>query len=192
MYANGGHNPPILVDSDGATPLETTGGSRSACSTGSTTTTPTWTWSRSTPGLFSDGVTEAFNASEEAFGDDRLLDTTRALPVEQGPDQDVNDIVNAVDEFAGDAPQFDDITCVVLVYKGGASKSPAPLPPRTIPLETEDPDLRSDHAGAHADVDPEERPVGACPARRGDRVARRGPWLAGEVGPEPQTSLSTS
>ena len=78
--------------------------------------------------LFSDGVTEAFNDSDEAFGDDRLLDTTRTLPVEQGPDQDVNDIVNAVDEFAGDAPQFDDITCVVLVYKGelsGTTGAPA-------------------------------------------------------------------
>ena len=32
------------------------------------------------------------------------------------------DIVTAVDEFAGEAPQFDDITCVVLVYKGGHSR----------------------------------------------------------------------
>jgi sigma-B regulation protein RsbU (phosphoserine phosphatase) len=80
--------------------------------------------------LFSDGVTEAFNNSDEAFGDDRLLDATRALPGEQGPNQDVTDIVTAVDEFAGDAPQFDDITCVVLVYKGGNSQDPgAPKAP---------------------------------------------------------------
>ena len=72
--------------------------------------------------LFSDGVTEAFNDRDEAFGDERLLDTTRALPSEQGPEQDVTDIVSAVDEFAGEAPQFDDITCVVLVYKGGGSQ----------------------------------------------------------------------
>ena len=70
--------------------------------------------------LFSDGITEAFNDREEEFGDDRLLDTTRALPSEQSPEQDVTDIVSAVDEFAGEAPQFDDITCVVLIYKGGS------------------------------------------------------------------------
>ena len=123
VYANGGHNPPILVDSDGATPLATTGGVALGMFDGLDYDDA---YVDMEPGarlvLFSDGVTEAFNDSEEAFGDDRLLDTTRALPVAQGPDQDVNDIVNAVDEFAGDAPQFDDITCVVLVYKGERSQ----------------------------------------------------------------------
>ena len=75
--------------------------------------------------LFSDGVTEAFNESEEAFGDDRLRDTARALPQKQGPDQDVTDIVTAVDDFTGEAPQFDDITCVVLCYKGNGALGPA-------------------------------------------------------------------
>jgi len=131
VYANGGHNPPILVDSDGANPLKTTGGVALGMFDGLDYDDA---YVDMEPGarlvLFSDGVTEAFNASDEAFGDDRLLDTTRALPVEQGPDQDVNDIVNAVDEFAGDAPQFDDITCVVLVYKGERSReSDAPAVP---------------------------------------------------------------
>ena len=71
--------------------------------------------------LFSDGVTEAFNDYDEPFGDDRLLDTARTLPETQGPEQDVTDIVSAVDDFTGEAPQFDDITCVVLYYKGKLS-----------------------------------------------------------------------
>ena len=125
VYANGGHNPPILVDSDGATPLRTTGGVALGMFDGLDYDDAHVDME---PGarlvLFSDGVTEAFNDDDEAFGDDRLLDTTRALPLEQGPDQDVSDIVNAVDEFAGDAPQFDDITCVVLVYKGELSGKP--------------------------------------------------------------------
>ena len=124
VYANGGHNPPILVDSEGATPLKTTGGVALGMFDGLDYDHACVDME---PGarlvLFSDGVTEAFNDSDEAFGDDRLLDTTRTLPVEQGPDQDVNDIVRAVDEFAGDAPQFDDITCVVLVYKGEQSRN---------------------------------------------------------------------
>ena len=118
-YANGGHNPPILVGGDYATPLETTGGvalgifpeldysdARVEMKDGSRLV------------LFSDGITEAFNETDEAFGDDRLLDTTRALPEDQDPDEDLQHIVTAVDEFAGEAPQFDDITCVVLVFKG--------------------------------------------------------------------------
>ena len=126
VYANGGHNPPILVDSDGATPLETTGGVALGMFDGLDYADAHVDME---PGarlvLFSDGVTEAFNDDEEAFGDDRLLDTTRALPGEQGPDQDVTDIVTAVDEFTGEAPQFDDITCVVLVYKGSPDASEA-------------------------------------------------------------------
>ena len=123
VYANGGHNPPILVDRDGANPLEMTGGVALGMFDGLDYADAHVDME---PGarlvLFSDGVTEAFNDSDEAFGDERLLDTARALPEEQGPEQDVNDIVNAVDAFAGEAPQFDDITCVVLVYKGESSQ----------------------------------------------------------------------
>ena len=118
-YANGGHNPPILVDRDGANPLETTGGVALGMFDGLDYADARVDME---PGsrlvLFSDGITEAFNDIEEAFGDDRLLDAARALPTTQGPDKDVNDIVTTVDAFTGDAPQFDDITCVVLVYKG--------------------------------------------------------------------------
>ena len=123
IYANGGHNPPILVDRDGANPLEMTGGVALGMFDGLDYADAHVDME---PGarlvLFSDGVTEAFNDRDEAFGDERLLDTARALPEEQGPEQDVNDIVSAVDEFAGEAPQFDDITCVVLVYKGESSQ----------------------------------------------------------------------
>ena len=123
VYANGGHNPPILVDRDGANPLEMTGGVALGMFDGLDYADAHVDME---PGarlvLFSDGVTEAFNDRDEAFGDERLMDTARALPEEQGPEQDVNDIVSAVDAFAGEAPQFDDITCVVLVYKGESSQ----------------------------------------------------------------------
>ena len=108
-----------MVDSDGANPLEMTGGVALGMFDGLDYADAHVDME---PGarlvLFSDGVTEAFNDDEEAFGDDRLLTTTRALPEEQGPEKDVTDIVTAVDDFTGEAPQFDDITCVVLVYKG--------------------------------------------------------------------------
>ena len=122
-YANGGHNPPILVGNDDAITLEMTGGVALGMFPGLD-----YSAARVNMGvgfrlvLFSDGITEAFNETEELFGDDRLLETTRTLPEVKNPDEDVNHIVTAVDEFAGEAPQFDDITCVVLIYKGGLSE----------------------------------------------------------------------
>ena len=128
VYANGGHNPPILIDSGGAHPLETTGGiALGMFDELDYADTAVEMESGARLLLFSDGVTEAFNNKDEAFGDDRLLGIARALPLEQGPEQDVTDIVTAVDEFADDAPQFDDITCVVLAYKGNDTAAPAPL-----------------------------------------------------------------
>ena len=128
VYANGGHNPPILVDGGGANPLKTTGGVALGMFDGLDYADGHVVME---PGsrlvLFSDGVTEAFNDRDEAFGDDRLLDTTRALSVDQGPDRDVTDIVAAVDEFTGEAPQFDDITCVALIYKGRTLQGSAAL-----------------------------------------------------------------
>ena len=129
-YANGGHNPPLLVDRAGVSPLEMTGGVALGMFDGLDYADARVTME---PGarlvLFSDGVTEAFNDNDEAFGDDRLLDTARTLPEQQGPDQNVTAIVTAVDEFTGEAPQFDDITCVVLFYKGEDSRSPDPRGP---------------------------------------------------------------
>ncbi len=122
VYANGGHNPPILVESDDAGPLQTTGGVALGMFDGLDYDDGHVDME---PGtrlvLFSDGVTEAFDDHDEPFGDDRLLVTARTLPVAQGPRKDVTDIVSAVDDFTGEAPQFDDITCVVLCYKGTLS-----------------------------------------------------------------------
>ena len=129
-YANGGHNPPIFVDHHHANPLETTGGVALGMFDGLDYADARVDM---VPGsrlvLFSDGVTEAFNDDEEAFGDDRLLDTARTLPDDRGPNQDVTDIVTAVDEFTGEAPQFDDITCVVLIYRGRDSDGSEPEAP---------------------------------------------------------------
>jgi serine phosphatase RsbU (regulator of sigma subunit) len=63
--------------------------------------------------LYSDGVTEAQNEAEEEYGADRLLEVVRAAAGEP-PDAMIARILESIDAFAGDAPQFDDITLLVL------------------------------------------------------------------------------
>jgi sigma-B regulation protein RsbU (phosphoserine phosphatase) len=63
--------------------------------------------------LYSDGLTEAHNADEELFGDDRLLalvETHKDLPVQQIHYR----IIESVQAFVGDTPQFDDITLMMV------------------------------------------------------------------------------
>ncbi len=63
--------------------------------------------------LFSDGVADAQNDDGEEFGDERLLQIVRASR-DQPPEALVQRVFDAIDRFAGDAPQFDDITILVL------------------------------------------------------------------------------
>ena len=67
--------------------------------------------------LYTDGVTEATNAQEKLYGDERLQ---RLLNAHAGDSaQAVCDCVKAdVDAFAGDAEQFDDITMLCLIWHG--------------------------------------------------------------------------
>jgi sigma-B regulation protein RsbU (phosphoserine phosphatase) len=67
--------------------------------------------------IYSDGVTDAQNQAEEDFGTDRLVEVlTRhaALPASEL----VARTFDAIDRFAGDAPQFDDITMLVMKRHG--------------------------------------------------------------------------
>jgi sigma-B regulation protein RsbU (phosphoserine phosphatase) len=63
--------------------------------------------------IYSDGVTDAQNQAEEDFGADRLVEV-----LTQHADQPASEVVartfDAIDRFAGDAPQFDDITMLVM------------------------------------------------------------------------------
>lgn len=63
--------------------------------------------------LFSDGVTEAQNEAGEEFGEARLCDIVRSSAKESA-EVVVSRIFDAIDRFAGTAPQFDDITVLVL------------------------------------------------------------------------------
>ena len=61
---------------------------------------------------YTDGVTEAFNAADEEFGEDRLRDVVLAS-AHLAPAELAERVVAAVKGWVKDAPQHDDITLVV-------------------------------------------------------------------------------
>ncbi len=67
--------------------------------------------------VYTDGVAEATNISEELFGEERTL---KALNSDPGASPDVllGNVKKAIDDFVGDAPQFDDITMLGFTYFG--------------------------------------------------------------------------
>ncbi len=114
-FSNGGHNPPLVVHADGSSEeLELTGGIALGA-------VPQFEYEQASvelePGdtviFFTDGVTEAINASDEEFG----LEALQAL-FEDGEIRSAREaaemILQAVRDFAGEAPQFDDLTCMAL------------------------------------------------------------------------------
>ncbi len=67
--------------------------------------------------VYTDGVPEATNATEEMFGKDRMIDALRAK--ENGPPQAILDSVRqSVGVFMNAAPQFDDLTMLCVTYHG--------------------------------------------------------------------------
>lgn len=113
-YANAGHNPPLLISSDGThRQLESRGlvlGVRDNVDYEEETILLQ-------PGdllvIYSDGIIEAMNAWHEEFGEGRLLAVVkqnRALTANAL----IEAIIQSVKQHAGQAPQSDDMTLVVV------------------------------------------------------------------------------
>ena len=125
QFANAGHNPPLLKRANGSFEyLKTRAGFVLAGMEGVRYRVGELTLS---PGdrlfLYTDGVPEATNTENKLYGEDRLLtfmnqnatvDAVTLLPA----------LKSNIDEFVGEAPQFDDITMLMFDYKpkeGGAN-----------------------------------------------------------------------
>lgn len=128
VYANGGHNPPMLLSGGKASPLPPTGGMALAVIEGEDYADRTI---QLQPGdtivLYTDGVTEAMDAAGEEYGMDRLGDR---LVIGQH-DTAVALLERLMDDlaaFAGEEPQADDITCLALRFHR-ASVTTDPRPP---------------------------------------------------------------
>ena len=117
-YANGGHNPPLIVHPDGSSEeLPTTEGVALGVmgdldyEQGEIELAP-----GDTAVLYTDGVSEAMNASEEEFGMERLHQVF--ANASQTDARSANGAVfDAVRAFADGTPQSDDITCLTLRRK---------------------------------------------------------------------------
>ena len=124
-YCNGGHNPPRLMRSDaGIEELPTTGNVVLGVFPGHDYVD---TEVRLAPGdslfLYTDGITEAQNAQNEEFGEERL-DAALASLKQAGTHDVTNGVVEAVHRFVDGAPQSDDITCITLHFNATRPASP--------------------------------------------------------------------
>ena len=59
--------------------------------------------------VYTDGLPEATNKDEKMFGTDRVVETLNVDP-NVSPEQTLQNMRKAVDEFVQDAEQFDDLT----------------------------------------------------------------------------------
>ena len=67
--------------------------------------------------VYTDGVPEATGAEMDMFGEERLISTLNE-DADAGPEDLIRRMHRAVDRFADDTPQFDDITMLSLKYRG--------------------------------------------------------------------------
>ena len=118
QFANAGHNPPLLKRANGSFEyLKTRAGFVLAGMEGVRYRVGELTLS---PGdrlfLYTDGVPEATNTENKLYGENRLLDF-----MNQNSTVDAVTLLPAlkanIDEFVGEAPQFDDITMLMFDYK---------------------------------------------------------------------------
>ena len=68
--------------------------------------------------VYTDGVAEATDHNMQLFGTDRMLDALNSDP-DASTDVLLRNVRAGIDEFVGDAPQFDDITMLGFTYYGG-------------------------------------------------------------------------
>ena len=68
--------------------------------------------------VYTDGVAEATNITNELFGTDRMIDALN-VNANGSCSEIIENVAKAIDDFVLEAPQFDDITMLCLEYYGG-------------------------------------------------------------------------
>ena len=118
-YANAGHNPPYIINKNSEpVQIESTGGIALGVMEEMEFESATFTASKGdSMFLYTDGVNEAMNEADEEYSYERLEDYLKENSTGSITDM-VNKNLESVKEFAGAAPQSDDITVLALRYLG--------------------------------------------------------------------------
>ena len=118
-YANAGHNPPYIINKNSEpVQIESTGGIALGVMEEMEFESATFTASKGDSiFLYTDGVNEAMNEADEEYSYERLEDYLKENSTGSITDM-VNKNLESVKEFAGAAPQSDDITVLALRYLG--------------------------------------------------------------------------
>ena len=121
-YCSGGHNPPYVVSADGTVKALTEAGGVPMGVLGDFNYSSARVQLRTGDAVvvYTDGVTEATDVTEEEFGEKRLEDLLARMN-SQSAQTIVEETVAAVNEFAKGVPQRDDITCLVLRFVGNGT-----------------------------------------------------------------------
>ena len=117
-FANAGHNAPLILQNGQVKYLTTKPNLMLAGMDGIPYTTHTTTLAKGDRlFVYTDGVTEATNTQNELYGEDRLLTVIKGVN-ERTPHEVLDLVKNDINEFVDEAPQFDDITMLEMIFKG--------------------------------------------------------------------------
>jgi len=116
IYSNAGHNPPFLVNPKNNNPVQSL--KRTGIALGIESET---TWDQESaqikPGdvliLYTDGIPDAQNGTGEFFDEDRFIEIALGYPGHTAH-QLQDSILKDMQDFVEDAPQFDDVTLMIL------------------------------------------------------------------------------
>ena len=116
-YTNAGHNPPLLLRQEGdVTFLDEQKCSLIGVDEDASFSQAMFTlYQGDTLFMYTDGITEAMNSRRELFSEERLQQEV-SLCQERSAEALVQTILTSVRAFAGDTPQSDDMTMLVLTY----------------------------------------------------------------------------
>jgi phosphoserine phosphatase RsbU/P len=117
-YVNAGHNPPYLLSGNRIEKVEMTGGTILGCLEDFKYQSKSI---KLNPGeqlfLYTDGVTEAFNVSDQLYGEERL-ETYLQGKLEQSLEETVLGCIQEVAGYSTGTAQSDDITLMAIRYNG--------------------------------------------------------------------------
>ena len=118
-FANAGHNAPIIKNGGELKYLSTKPNLMLAAMDGIPYTNYTIKLAKGDRlFVYTDGITEATNDYDELYGEERLLKILKSVQDTGKNSRDILDIVrNDLNDFVLEAPQFDDITMLCMIYK---------------------------------------------------------------------------